>query len=418
MEQIIKSLELLYGENYATHKQRYERLTDQFINAFADTELHYFSTPGRTEIGGNHTDHNHGKVLAASINLDSIAVAGKNETNHVVLYSEGYKQPFDVDLSTLDPIGTEAGTTASLVRGIAAHLRKKGYKTGGFNMCMSSDVLPGSGLSSSASVEVLIGTVFNALYNNGEIAEQEIAKTGQYAENVYFGKPCGLMDQMACAVGGIIAIDFADPQKPVVEKVNFDFSAQNYSLIVVDTGGNHADLTADYAAIPAEMKSVATVLGGNVLRDLESNTLFKDIFSLRQKTGDRAVLRAFHFFKENERVTQQVNELKNGNFSKFLKLVSESGDSSFKWLQNIFTTGNIQEQGITLALAVTENYLNGIAAGASRVHGGGFAGTIQVFLPNDHIENYVKIIDQTLGENRVKVLKIRPSGTVYLNVLV
>lgn len=417
MEKISKAFNILYGKNNNTHKQRYQKLTEQFLQKFGRSDLHYFSTPGRTEIGGNHTDHNHGKVLAASIDLDSVAVAAKNDTNHVVVYSEGYQKPFDADLSNLEPVAAETGTTVSLLRGIAAYFRKNGHAIGGFNMCMSSDVLPGSGLSSSASVEVLIGTVFNALYNNGQITAEEIAKTGQYSENIYFGKPCGLMDQMACAVGGIIAIDFADPQNPEVEKVDFDFSAQNYSLLVVDTGGNHADLTADYAAIPGEMKSVARELGGKVLREIDSTTFYNQISRLRHITGDRAVLRAHHFIRENERVAEQVRELKKANFPRFLQLVADSGNSSFKWLQNIFTANNLNDQGITLALAITEDFLSKTGAGACRVHGGGFAGTIQVFIPNDHIENYVKVIDRTLGEKRVKILNIRQSGTVHLNSL-
>lgn len=411
-------LEKLYGPDQTRiekEKQRYRQLDADFLQQFGDQARHYFSTPGRTEIGGNHTDHNHGRVLAASVDLDSIAVVAATPDQQVEFYSEGYPKPFQVDLSDLAVQKNELGTTAALIRGIAARLKVLGYTVGGFYGCMTSSVLPGSGLSSSASVEILIGTIFNALYNDNRIPAETLALVGQFAENYYFGKPCGLMDQMTCAVGGIITIDFNEPQEPVFKKVAFDFNQQNYSLLVVDSGGNHADLTADYAAIPAEMKAVASHLGAPVLRPVTWDMFQKALPQLRTSVGDRAVLRALHFLNENERVRAQVQALESGDFQKFLALITESGNSSFKWLQNIYTTQNIKEQGVTVALALTEHYLGSIRAGACRVHGGGFAGTIQVFLPNAAVAAYVRFMASMLGPDRVLVLKIRPVGTMHLN---
>ncbi len=414
------ALKNLYGNKETIvekQQNRYSILRDIFTQKFGELEYHFFSTPGRTEIGGNHTDHNHGRVLAGSVDLDSIAIASLNYENQIVLYSEGYDTSFVVDLSKLNVAQEEKGTTNALIRGIAARFKQLGFETGGFNACMTSEILPGSGLSSSASVEVLIGSIFNTLYNNNNIAPGELAIIGQYAENEYFGKPCGLMDQMACAVGGIISIDFKDPQNPHVEKVDFDFEAQGYNLLVLDTGGNHADLTEDYASVPKEMKSVAEALKVKVCREIGYDNLIKEIKSLRLKVGDRAVLRALHFLGENERVVHQVNALENGDFKYFLELVNESGNSSFKRLQNIYTTQNVHEQGISLALALTEDFISRIGEGACRVHGGGFAGTIQVFLPNGAVENYIQLIEGIFGECKVIVLNIRPYGTVYLNEL-
>lgn len=395
--------------------ERYEKLTQQYSKIFENKDVHYFSTPGRTEIGGNHTDHNHGRVLAASVNLDAIAAASTNNSNEVVLYSEGFDKPFIVDFNTLKKQDSETGTTNALIRGIASRFKALGYHIGGFNACVSSDVLQGSGLSSSAAIEILIGTILNAFYNENKIDPKELAIIGQYAENEFFGKPCGLMDQMACAVGGIVTIDFKDPGNPVVEKVDFDFIQTGYQLVVVDTGGNHADLTDDYASVPTEMKSVAREMGGEVCRDFEKSDLLTKIKSLRSKTGDRAILRAFHFLNDNHRVTEQVEALKANDFSKFLSLVTASGNSSFKYLQNIYTTKNVAEQGVSLALALTEDFLSGIEGGACRVHGGGFAGTIQVFLPRDALSDYIDMIESVFGKGSALVLSIRPTGTIHLN---
>lgn len=393
---------------------RFQRLVDQFQQRFDEKNWHCFSTPGRTEIGGNHTDHNHGRVLAGSVNLDSIAVAADSDSKIVTIHSEGYAAPFVVNLEQLEKIPAEKETTSALIRGIAARFRQLGLSTGGFHACITSDVLPGSGLSSSASIEVLIGTIFNYLFNDGKISPQEIAMIGQYAENEYFGKPCGLMDQTTCAVGGIIAIDFENPNKPVVKKVNFDFSLQNYNLLVVNTGGNHADLTDDYASVPREMKSVAKEFNAEVCREINYDEFIKKINVLRHKVGDRAILRAYHFLGDNERVKEQVAALERGDFKKFLSLVNDSGNSSFKWLQNIYTVKNVHEQGMALALAITEHYISAIGAGACRVHGGGFAGTIQVFLPNDAVPEYVKLIESIFGAGTAVALNIRPLGTIYL----
>ena len=403
----------IYGQEKTLlekQQKRYHALIQKFEKLFRQEDWHLFSTPGRTEIGGNHTDHNHGRVLAASVNLDSIAVARKNELNKVILFSEGYAQPFEVDLNRLEQVQEERGTTSALIRGIAFKLSELGYQIGGFNACVASEVLPGSGLSSSASIEVLIGTIFNTLFNDERIPVDELAKIGQFAENRYFGKPCGLMDQLACAVGGIIAIDFENPFEPVIERVGFDFSEKNYQLLIVDTGGNHADLIDDYASIPAEMKSVARALGAEVCREIEYDQLLHKTKSLREQVGDRALLRSFHFLWENERVVHQVNSLKSGDFQTFLRLVGESGNSSFKWLQNIFSANNIHEQGMTLALALTEQYLDQIGAGACRVHGGGFAGAIQVFLPKGAVAGYTELMESVLGDDSVLLLNIRSYG--------
>lgn len=416
----LKSYEISFKKIYGTNEKvlefqykRYSDLIEKHSEFFEQSDIHLFSTPGRTELGGNHTDHNHGRVLAGSINLDSIAVVSKNSEQKVTLYSESYVEPFVVDLNSLSPIKAEAGDTNSLIRGIASRFVQLGYNIGGCSGIISSEVLRGSGLSSSASIEVLIGTIFNTLYNGDSISSEEIAKISQYAENVYFGKPCGLMDQMACAVGGIIAIDFEDSENPIVEKVNFDFRATGYSLIVVDTGGNHADLTNDYATVPNEMKSVANYFGKSVCREIDYKLVLENISELRPKVGDRALLRVIHFLSENERVVKQVDALKSNRFIEFLKLINESGDSSFKWLQNIYSSTNVKEQGLTLALAITEKHLNEIGEGACRVHGGGFAGTIQVFLPSNKIEVYQKQMENIFGEKSVAKLFIRKIGTYH-----
>jgi len=406
----------IYGTNEKVLEFQYKRYSDlieKHSEYYGPNEVHLFSTPGRTELGGNHTDHNHGRVLAGSINLDSIAAVSKNDENRVTLYSEGFEKPFVVDLNNLSQIKDEEGDTNSLIRGIASRFVELGYKIGGFSGVITSEVLRGSGLSSSASIEVLIGTIFNALFNRESIPAEEIAKISQYAENVYFGKPCGLMDQMACAVGGIITIDFADEENPIVDRVEFDFNATDYNLIVVDTGGNHADLTDDYASIPSEMKSVANYFEKSFCREIDYNLVIENISELRSRLGDRALLRVMHFLSENERVVKQVEALRNNSFGKFLELIKESGNSSFKWLQNMYSSTNVKEQGLTLALAITEKYLHEIGEGACRVHGGGFAGTIQVFLPSNKIDEFQKQMENIFGEKCVAKLFIREIGTYH-----
>lgn len=411
-------LEDIYGKDLNEHVvqlKRYNNLFELFNKHFDEKDVYIFSTPGRTEISGNHTDHNLGKVLAASINLDSILIASKNNSSEIILYSEGYDKPFKVNINELFKINTEEGTTSSLIKGIAYKIKELGFKLGGFNAFMTSNVLPGSGLSSSASVEVLIGSVFNVLFNENKIDNKEIAKIGQWAENNYFGKPCGLMDQMACALGGIISIDFEDPQNPNIEKVDYNFDKQNYKLLIVDTGGSHADLTNDYASIPNEMKLIAKFFHKNVCREINYSEFLNEIKEIRKTTGDRAILRAFHFLKENERVHNQFNALQKKDFNQFLKLVNDSGNSSFKWLQNIYSTQNVKEQSVSLALALTEEFISTKGEGACRVHGGGFAGTIQVFLHNDYVSEYKNFIETIFGKGKAQILKIRSKGSICLN---
>lgn len=397
-------------------KKRYKKIITLFKKYFSENnQLKFFSTPGRIEISGNHTDHNNGKVLAGAVNLDTIAAVSKNNTNKITLYSKGYKQPFQVNLNRLDKIKIEEGTTTALIRGIAYKLQKCGYRLGGFDGIMTSNVMVGSGLSSSASVEVLIGTIFNILFNNQKISPREIALTGQWAENNYFNKPCGLMDQITCSLGGIITIDFKNPQKPVVEKINYDFQSTGYSILIVDTGGSHADLTGDYASIPKEMNKAAQQFGGQVMRDVRLEDLIRNIPALRNKLGDRPLLRSLHFLKENNRVNAEVNALKNNDFSEFLNLITESGNSSFKYLQNCFTANDINNQSIPLALALTEMFIKKTGSGACRVHGGGFAGTIQVFLPENQVDSYKQFISPVFGKNAILKIQIRKIGSCMLN---
>ena len=413
-------LRKIYGNNQTVQKAklfRYNNLMNRFSEHFTDNEVFLFSTPGRTEIGGNHTDHNLGRVIAASVNLDTIAITSKNENKNVTLYSDGYDKPFEINLNSLDKRNEEEGTTNSLIRGIASRFIQLGYNIGGFNGVMTSDVLPGSGLSSSASVEVMICNIFNSLYNDDKVPKEELAKIGQWAENNYFGKPCGLMDQLACAFGGIISIDFINPEKPEIKKVNFDFESQGYKLLIVDTGGNHEDLTDDYAAIPKEMKLVAKLFGKEVCREIEENEFLNNIKEIRDKVGDRATLRAYHFFQENKRVIKQVNSLEKNQFGQFLNLITESGNSSFKLLQNIYSAKNFEEQSVSLGLAFTEQFIHEKGKGAVRVHGGGFAGTIQVFLPDEYVEAYKKFTELIIGKSSIMTLDIRSLGTVCLNLL-
>ncbi len=412
-----KKLTALYGggeETLRDQRKRYHALIERYKSLFPDSDLHLFSTPGRTEIGGNHTDHNLGRVLAASVNLDAIAAAAATGDGTVTLESEGYGAPFRVRLDDLSFQESEKFTTAALIRGIAAGLKQKKYRIGGFNACISSRVMVGSGLSSSASVEVLIGTIFNAMYNKNEIPPETLAMIGQYAENAYFGKPCGLMDQMTCAVGGFVTIDFRDPGRPEVRRIPFDFAPHHVRLLVVDTGGSHADLTEDYASIPREMRSVAGALGGKYLRDVSLQDLFGAIGKLRGKTGDRAILRALHFFMDNERVLRQVEALENNDFERFLELVNASGSSSMKWLQNCYAARTPHEQGVALALALSEHFLKTVGKGACRVHGGGFAGTIQVFIPEGYLSDYTDMIERVFGKNSVKALGVRPAGALQV----
>lgn len=388
--------------------ERYVSLANDFAELFGeDREARLFSAPGRTEVGGNHTDHNHGRVLAASINLDAIAVASVNDENIVRVKSRGYDM--DVcDITDLEIKEDEKGHSPALVRGMCAGFKKYGYNIGGFDAVTLSSVLSGSGLSSSAAYEVLVGTMLNYLYNDGKVDAITIAKIAQYAENVYFDKPCGLMDQMACSVGGFVTIDFNNPSEPIVNEIKFDFAASGHSLCIVDTKGSHSDLTDDYAAIRGEMEAVAEVFGKKVLREVDEQEFKKNIPDVRKKVGDRAVLRAIHFFADNERVLREVDALKKGDFETFKSYILESGDSSYRYNQNVFSVKKPTEQPVSLALAISESLLKG--KGAWRVHGGGFAGTIQAFVPNELLGDYKNAMEGIFGEDSCYVLIIRPVG--------
>jgi galactokinase len=412
------ALKKLYGNNIQVlqyQTTRYQNLITQFKKKFSLENGYFFSTPGRAEIGGNHTDHNNGCVLAGAVNFDSIAVALPSEDQVITIYSDGYAKPFVVDLKNKKPVEKEKHTTNALIRGIAVRFLELGYNAAGFKAVISSDVFPGSGLSSSASIEVLIATIFNTLFNQGIISPDKLAIIGQYAENVFFGKPCGLMDQTACAFGGIISIDFEKPNAPVIEQINFDLEKYNYALVVVNTGGDHADLTEDYAAIPREMKAVAKVLGKKIARELTRQEIIENIKEIRKRASDRAVLRALHFVEENKRALQQIEELKNKNFNAFLKLINDSGISSYCYLQNVFSIQRIKDQSVALGLELSSNFINRIGEGACRIHGGGFAGTILAFLPKSKIKDYTMLMESVFGHQSVTILNFRFYGSVCLS---
>lgn len=367
-------------------------------------KVYHFSAPGRTEIGGNHTDHQHGCVLAAAVDMETTAEVRLNGTNTIRVDSEGYK-PVEIDLNDLSVKESEKNTTAALIRGVAAAFARRGYKLAGFDAKVKSTVLPGSGLSSSAAFEVLIGRILNGLFANNAVSAIEIAQIGQYAENVYFGKPCGLMDQMASSVGGLVFIDFAIPAQPNVEKIDYDFAHCGYTICIIDSGADHADLTAEYVAIPAEMKNVAAYFGKAVLRDVDERDFYERLAEVRKAAGDRAVLRAMHFFDENRRVQMQVRALRNDNFAAFLNYVNESGNASWELLQNITPLGATAHQEMALTLALCRKLLGG--EGAVRVHGGGFAGTALAFVPNNRFEQFKDKIDAAIGVNAVHKLIIQ-----------
>ncbi len=401
-------------------KERYIKAVGAFTELFPenmDSTLYIVSAPGRTEVGGNHTDHQHGQVLAASINDDAIAIVSKpkdeSSGNMVHIKSEGYDM-ITIDLNDISKTDSEEGTTLALIKGVLAGCKDRGYSIGGFNAYITSDVLGGSGLSSSAAFETVIGNIISYLFNDGSIDDVTIAIIGQYAENIYFGKPCGLMDQMACSVGSLCHIDFGkcdESGRPEIEKIELDMNAEGYSLCITDTKGSHADLTPDYAAVPSEMKSVAAYFGKEVLIQVPEDEVIAKIPELRTKLGDRAVLRAIHFYEENKRVEAEASALKNKDFSTFLKSVKASGDSSFKFLQNVYTNRNVDVQNVSIALCISEMVL-GENGGVSRVHGGGFAGTIQAFVRNNKVQEYKKALDNIFGEGSCAVLKIRKYGGI------
>lgn len=389
-------------------KPRYISTLKKFVELFGDDrQVMVLSAPGRTEICGNHTDHNNGKVLAGAINLDAIAVAAKSDEMVIHEKSEGHGMN-TVDISDLTPDESCYGKSASMIKGVAAGFKNNGYEIGGFDACTTSDVMGGSGLSSSAAFEVLIGTVLSHLYNDGQVNPVTVAKIAQYSENVYFGKPSGLLDQMASSVGTFVTIDFESTKNPVIKKVQYDFSKSGHSLCIVDTHGNHSDLTDDYAAVRGEMESVAQAMGKSVLREIEEDDFYKEIPQLTKKVNDRAILRASHFFNENKRVDNAVKALESNNFDEFKNIITSSGYSSYMYNQNVFTPKNPTEQKLSLALCVSQQLLEG--KGAWRVHGGGFAGTIQAFVPNEILEEYRSEMDAVFGKGSCYVLIIRPVG--------
>ena len=408
-------LGILYGtspEVLQTQRLRYQRAIRRFAEIFPGRDdVQLFSAPGRTEIGGNHTDHQHGCALAAAVNLDVIAVVAFHDEGVIRLYSEGHGSD-ELDLSDLSIHEDEKGRSASMIRGIVARFAEMGVKVGGFDAFSTSDVLSGSGLSSSAAFETLVGSIINIKYNDCKANEAEIAKIGQYAENVYFGKGSGLLDQMVCSVGGFVFLDFRDTGNPIVEKHSFDFTAAGYSLCITDTKGSHSDLTDDYVAVPGEMKSVAACFGKEVLREVDEKEFFAAIPALREKCSDRAILRAMHFFKENDRAVAEADALDRGDTERFFALYRQSAESSANLLQNLYSTKKPLEQAIPLALAVSRIILGENAN--ARVHGGGFAGTIQAFVPLDKTEAYREKMDALFGAGSCYVLRIRPVGGIKI----
>ena len=402
----------LYGaDRVSAQRARYERLLDGFIAVYGDRETALFSVPGRTEVSGNHTDHQHGRVLAGSVNIDMIAAAAPNSLNQLRVQSEGYDLCV-IDLSNLAAREEEENTTMALLRGECEAFRQRGAKLSGLDVYISSNVPKGSGVSSSAAFEVLIGVILNDCFMAEKVSPIAIAQIGQWAENVYFGKPCGLMDQMASSVGNIITIDFADPAHPAVEPVQVDFSKAGLALCILDSGADHADLTDEYAAIPSECRAVAAVCGGEVLRDVPFETFLAKLPECRKQCGDRAVLRAFHIYADNERVAKQVAALRADDFDTFLQLVTESGLSSWEYLQNVIPAGYKEHQEVAVTIAAAKHFLRG--KGAVRVHGGGFAGTVQAFVPVEELAQFKEQMEAILGAGRCHVLSIRPEGGAVL----
>lgn len=392
------------------NRERYIRAIDRFTELFpSEKEIEIYSAPGRSEVCGNHTDHQNGMVLATSINLDAIAIVAKAEEPVIRLVSGDFPME-EVDVADLSMKEEEQSTTTALIRGVAAGMKERGHKVGGFTAYITSDVLMGAGMSSSAAFESLIGTILSGLYNDMKVSSIEIAQIGQYAENIYFGKPCGLMDQMACSVGGMIFIDFKEKEHPEVRQVHTDFEKAGLSLCIVDTKGSHADLTPDYAAVPAEMNQVAQALGREHLREVPRETFFKELPKLWKETSGRAVLRAIHFYEEEERVLRGVKSLEESDYPGFLSVIKASGDSSAKYLQNIYSPKDVDSQNVTVALAVSESILG--ENGVCRVHGGGFAGTIQAFVKNEAVAAYQEQIEAIYGDDSCHVLKVRLQGGI------
>ena len=391
----------------AYQRDRYVKAIEKFESLYGENEIEIYSAPGRSEVGGNHTDHQRGQVLACGLNLDVIAIVSKTDNGVISIVSDDYNIK-DIDTSDIEKRDEEENTSEALIRGVSKKLQDEGYTIGGFKAFMTSDVLRGSGMSSSAAFEVIVGTILSGLYNDMKISPVFIAQASQYAENVYFGKPCGLMDQMASSVGSLVNIDFKDEKNPIINKVEVDFEKFAHSLCIVDTKGSHADLTPEYGAVPTEMKEVAAFFGKDVLREVPEEEFYKNIAAIKEKTGDRAIVRACHFYFDHNNVNDEVNALNAGDFEGFKKYITASGNSSFKYLQNVFAASDVRNQGLSVGLAVSEHILKG--KGAVRVHGGGFAGTIQAFVPNDMVAEYKEGLDKVFGEGSCHVLKVRKYG--------
>lgn len=405
-----------YGHLYRDipyQTKRFMNALDSFGRIYGcDREVMVFSVPGRSEISGNHTDHNLGCVLAGAIDKDIIAVVSKNEDGIIRFHSEGFpKDEVEIE-KTVEPESFQKYTSAALIAGVTRGFLNNGYTVGGYDAYSTSDVLKGSGISSSAAYEVMLGNILNHLYNVGKIANTEIAIVAKYAENVFFGKPSGLMDQMACAVGGFVYIDFENSDAPEVEPITFSLSDKGYAVCIVNTGGNHANLNEDYASVPSEMRAVAKLLGRETLRGLTEEDIIKNLNNIRRLVGDRAVLRSLHFLRENDRVQKIKDALETADLDTFFYLIKESGRSSFEYLQNVYSNSNVKDQGLSLALALTEGYFgDGVAC---RVHGGGFAGTIQVFLKKEDVPGYIKYMNGVFGAGAAEEYDVRPSGAVRL----
>lgn len=401
----------LYGADRASSNVlRYEHLAQKFVETFGNMEFEYFSSPGRTEISGNHTDHNHGKILAGSIHLDCVAVAAKTDSGRITIVDETYQERYD--LSVTDRVSNETTGTLALLKGLLAGFQERGLTVGGFNAYVATDVISAAGVSSSASFEMLICCILNTFYHDGALDVVTLAKIGKYAENQYWNKQSGLLDQLSCAVGGIITIDFANIDAPSIQKVDFSFDDVGYDLVIVNTGKGHADLSAEYSSIPMEMKAVAAYFGCETLSEVALDQVRDNVDALRKAVGDRAVLRAFHFFTENERVEGEILALRENRFEDFLDLVTRSGNSSWKWLQNCYSICDCQEQSVTLALALTELYLAKLGQGACRVHGGGFAGVIMALLPKGAVADYSAYMEKALGSGCTYPMRLRPLGSI------
>ncbi len=408
-------------EDFEHQRERYEKLYGEFEERFggngdAPSPLFLVNVPGRVEIGGNHTDHNRGKVVAGSVSLDAVAMCTPVSDGSITIWDTAYNEEIKADAGNLERNPEEEGSALALVKGVAEGLKIKGYRIGGFRTVLNNEVMSGSGLSSSAVFEVIIGSIFNALYNGGDADYAEIAEAAQYAENVYFGKPCGLMDQMACAAGGMVFMDFKDKDSALVKPVLFDFDESGYSVIVVKSGGDHAELTDQYASIPAEMMNAASVFGKEVLRGVGINDLIAESSEIRSRFGDRAFLRALHFLQENGRVDDELRALENGDMESFLEIVSESGDSSWRLLQNVVPAGDPGSQDMAVALAVTDLFVNRKGRGACRVHGGGFAGTILAFIHTGDADEYIDMIEKFAGKGSAVALKIRGKGAFAVSL--